>query len=224
MDSGDASGSREDDAQHPAGRYIRTGLPREILVDPAISRAKFERELAAYNEIAADQRQLGWWILAADFPEVFVVFVGPQLRPPAVLFGAVLDFTNYDLWPPSVTIVNPFTVEPLAMREIPAQLRMGRRVQQMLEVPGLGQVPGEIEQQLLAAHGPDDLPFFCIPGVREYHEHPAHTGDDWLSHRARGEGTLYFLLEKLYRYGAEPIKGYQLGLHIAGFVRPEAPQ
>lgn len=193
-------------------------------MDPAVSRAKFKRELDAYRKIAADRRRLGWWLLNAEYPEVLVAFMAPQLRPASVLFGALLDFTNYDLWAPSVTIVDPFTAEPLRHREIPPVLHMQRRVPQMLEVPGLGQVAGAADQPLLIAHDSDDIPFVCLPGVREYHEHPAHSGDPWLQHRGRGEGTLFFLLEKLHRYGVEPIRGYQLGLHIAGFVRGESPE
>jgi hypothetical protein len=210
-------------AEAAGGRYARTGQPREILVDPAVARAKFEREVDAYRKIAADQRQRGWLLLHAEFPEVLVAFASPQLNPPALLFGALLDFTNYDLWPPSVTIVNPFTAEPLRHRDIPPELQMMRRVPQMIAVPGLGQVAGQVEQPLLIAHGPDEVPFVCLPGVKEYHEHPAHSGDSWLNHRGNGERTLFFLLEKLYRYGVEPIRGYQLGLHIAGFLRAESP-
>ena len=80
-----------------------------------------------------------------------------------------------------------------------------------------------LEQALLISHGPDELPFLCLPGVREYHVHPAHTGDDWLLHRDRGEGTLYFLLEKLARYGLEPIQQFQFGLQIVGYLRGESP-
>lgn len=219
----DAESNTGSPAEPAGGRYTRDGQPREILVDPAVARAKFERELNAYQQLAADQRERGWLLLDAQFPEVLVAFAAPQLNPPAVLFGALLDFTNYDLWPPSVTIVNPFTSEPLRHRDIPQELRMTRRVSQMIAVPGIGQVPGEIEQPLLIAHGADEVPFVCLPGVREYHEHPAHSGDSWLNHRGGGEGTLFFLLEKLYRYGVEPIRGYQLALNIAGFVRAESP-
>lgn len=207
----------------PAGRYTRTGRPREILVDPAVSRSKFERELKDYRRIERDQRRHGWWLLEAVYPEVLVAFVGANLRPPAILFAALLDFTNYDLWAPSVTLVNPFTTEPLKMREIPHQLRMVRKIQQQVEVPGVGTMTQEGEQPLLQAELPDEVPFFCIPGVREYHEHPGHSADDWLDHRGKGEGTLFFLLEKLYQYGAAPIKGYQIGMHISGFVRPDNP-
>jgi hypothetical protein len=198
----------------------------EALVDPAVSRAKFERELASYRAIAADRRRLGWWMLSAEFPEVLVAFVAPQLRPAGVVFGALLDFTNYDLWAPSVKLVNPFTGVPYRAKELPPALTFMRRVPlpQPVQIPGIGSMETFTEQPLLIAHGQEEVPFFCIPGVREYHDHPAHTGDDWLLHRGQGEGTLFFLLEKLYHYGVAPLKGYQFGLQITGFLRPESPE
>lgn len=194
------------------------------LVDPNISRLKFNREVAACRAIEADYRRRGWWILSAEFPNVVVAFVAPQLRPAAVIFGARINFENYDLWAPSVRLVDPFTGVPLRHREVPPTLYMTRRTVGVVNIPGVGQMEQLIDGPLLQAHGPDELPFFCIPGVREYHEHPAHTGDDWLLHRGQGEGTLHFLMEKLARYGLEPIQRYQLGLHIAGVaLNPEVP-
>jgi Predicted metal binding domain len=195
----------------------------EIIVDPAVARRKFERELETYGAMASDRRKLGWWILSADFPEVLVAFAHPRLKPPSVIVGAVLDFTNYDVWAPSVTLVNPFTKEPYRARDLPAALTFSRRVNVELPAQFAGFGQGQAEQPLLVAHSPDDIPFLCIPGVREYHSHPAHSGDSWFLHRGLGEGTLYFLLEKLYRYGVEPITDYQYGLHIVGYTRPLSP-
>ena len=194
------------------------------LVDPALSRLKFDREVAACRAIEADYRRRGWWILSAEFPNVVVAFVAPQLRPAAVIFGARINFDNYDLWAPSVRLVDPFTSVPLRHRDVPPTLYLTRRTVGVVNIPGLGQMEQVTDVPLLQAHGPDELPFFCIPGVREYHENPAHSGDDWLLHRGQGEGTLHFLLEKLARYGLEPIQRYQLGLHIAGVaLNPEVP-
>lgn len=186
----------------------------ELLVDPAVSRAKFSRELDAYRAREDEHLRRGWWLLKADFPEVFVVFAAPQLAPPAVIFGASLDFTNYDLWPPSVRLVDPFTRVPYTQRELPVPLlrRITTPAPEGFAQMGLG--PGEIVQNvpLMQAHAPDDVPFFCIPGVREYHEHPGHSGDAWLLHRGQGEGTLYFLLEKLHQYGVQPLTDYNVQL------------
>jgi hypothetical protein len=52
--------------------------------------------------------------------------------------------------------------------------------------------------------------FLCMPGTREYHDNPAHSGDSWMLHRRTGEGRLYNLLDKVSRYGTEPI----IGLHV----------
>lgn len=199
------------------------GSSAELLVDPAVSRAKFEREIAAFRELGDDYRRRGWWLLDVSFPEVLVAFVARQLRPAAVIFGALLDFTNYDLWAPSVRLVDPFTRVPYRRRELPSQLT--RRIPRQLppELAPLGIQPVEL-QPLMQAHGDDDVPFLCIPGVREYHDHPAHTGDSWLLHRGLGEGTLDFLLTQLAKYGVEPIRGYQIGLAITGFTHAEPPE
>jgi hypothetical protein len=203
-----------------------TAAAPEILVDPNVSRTKFDREVERYRRISSDCRKKGWWMLDAQFPNVLLAFVPPQVRPWPVAFAALINFDNYDLWAPSVRLVDPFTMQPLRRREIPPSLTFGRRLKTTVDVPGIGQIEG-FEQPLLMDHGPDELPFFCIPGVREYHTHPAHTGDDWLLHRDRGEGTLYFIVEKLARYGLEPITAYEVrvgGIQLSGFVRKEAPE
>lgn len=65
-----------------------------LLVDPAVSRAKFARELAEYRSLEDDHLRRGWWMLRREYPEVFVVFANAQLKPPAVIFGVIIDFTN----------------------------------------------------------------------------------------------------------------------------------
>src|SRR5688572_7142105 len=94
----------------------------ETHVDPAVSRQKFHRELAEYRKLEDDHLKRGWWLLKAEFPEVFVVFATPKLNPPCVMFGAVLDFTDYDFQPPSVRLVHPFTQVPYKQNELPNHL------------------------------------------------------------------------------------------------------
>ncbi len=196
----------------------------ELLVDPAVSRAKFEREVAAYRVLEDEQLRKGCFLLKAEYPEVFAIFAAPQLKPPAIVFGVVLDFSNYDLWPPSVRLVHPFTRVPYTGRELPTVLN--RQTPAALPAGLPFQMVGQVVQvsPLMQFHGPDDVPFLCLPGVREYHEHPGHTGDSWLLHRGKGEGTLYFLLEKLHTYGVQPLNGYQIGLAITGFSQDQAPE
>jgi hypothetical protein len=181
-------------------------------VDPDVSRAKFAREIADYRSMEPVYRKRGWFLIEADFPEVFVLFASPKLKPPAIVAAVVLDFTDYDLKPPSVRFVDPFTRESLPMKDL--RFLMMRRP----EMPGAtpetvaaliqqGQLP---VSQLIQANGPEDRPFICLPGIREYHENPAHTGDSWLLHRGCGEGSLVFILEKIWAYGVNPIEHFQI--------------
>ena len=59
----------------------------------------------------------------------------------------------------------------------------------------------------MQAYGQDDIPFLCLAGVREYHEHPAHSGDHWELHRPSGTGRLIRLIEIISKYGLETIDG-----------------
>jgi len=106
-----------------------------LLVEPAVSRAKFEREVAQVRALADDLANKGCWLAKADFPEAFLVFGTPKMKPPVVAFGALFDFTNYDLWPLSVRLVDPFTRAPYKAKELPTPLP--RRSQQpVVQAPG----------------------------------------------------------------------------------------
>lgn len=189
-----------------------------LLVDPAVSRAKFEREVAEYRKLQDQYVRRGWWLVTADYPEVFVVFGNPQLRPPGVMFGAVLDFTNYDLWAPSVRLVDPFTREPYKAGQLPQPARLARAVP-VAPPPGSEDSPQDEPlfgvQLMMQAYTPDDVPFLCMVGVREYHHHPRHSGDLWLMHRRGGRGRLASILEALWSYGVVPIKGYHFQIQLA---------
>lgn len=210
-------------------RDTGTQLAGIQVVDPAVSRDKFAAEIAAYRLIEKEQQKRGWWMLEASFPIVFVVFATPQLKPAAVICGVLLDFTNYDLEPPSVRLVNPFTRAPYAMKDLPTAL-FRRQVVAMPALaaslpPGMPSVPMQFAQRvpLMQAHDPNEIPFLCVPGVREYHAHPAHSGDSWLVHRGSGVGTLYNILQTIYQYGVQPITSYGVALSVVGFEQGEAP-
>lgn len=236
----------------PGGK--RRGLPRRQVVDPTVSRAKFAREVEALQRHEAEYRQQGWFLLSTVFPEVFLVLTAPQLRPAPVLFGVVLNFENYDVDPPSVRFVNPYTRELLRARELltplpklvvrlvnpepltpgdePAAALAAREdlPPEMAEGAGPGIPNGDAQLadpgRLLQWWTPDSVPFLCMRGVREYHRHPAHTGDSWLLHRKRGEGTLAAILAAIHDNGRVPIRDFLYGfnmqaeaLHHNGFAQ-----
>jgi hypothetical protein len=197
----------------------------QTYVDPAVARQKFDREVADYRKLEDVYLRRGWFLLKAEFPEVFVAFAAPQLEPAPLVLGVLMDFTDYDYQPPSVKIVHPITRAPYKGRELPTRLL--RAV--VVNNPEIVFPPGVVAmkpQPLMMAHSEDDIPFLCLPGVREYHEHPAHTGDLWALHRKSGEGTLHFLLSQISKYGVEPIDQYTIAINlkITGFNQSTASQ
>jgi Predicted metal binding domain len=195
-------------------------------VDPEVSRGKFDREIAEYRGNESDFRRRGWLLLESDFPRVLVALCATNLKPPAVITGVAFDFSNYDAAPPSVRLVDPFSGEPYKAAELPTNLSrqvMGPAMAGMPLPPG-AQLVGR--QPLMQAYTPEDVPFLCVAGVREYHEHPAHSGDAWELHRRTGAGRLARLLEVIDTYGVRPISGYNVELvpQVVGFIQSEVPE
>jgi hypothetical protein len=159
-----------------------------------------------------------------------VVLAAPQLKPPAIVVGVAFDYSNYDARPPSVALVDPFSGEPYKAQELPTNLL--RQVAGAppfppdLQMPD-GMMPAQVvtHQPLMQAHGPEDIPFLCIAGVREYHEHPGHSGDAWELHRQSGAGRLVRLLDVIDKYGVAPLNNYNVTMvpQVAGFQQSEVP-
>ncbi len=179
----------------------RRGQPAHQVVDPSVSRAKFEHEVGIARAREPEYRRRGCVILSANFPHIELLFGVPQVRPSALLFVVILDFTNYDAEPPSVQFINPWT-------------RTVLRAAELLSVLRLSLDPTEPRRLLQWWTAPHDVPFLCMRGVREYHRNPGHTGDSWWLHRARGEGTPARLIEVLTTYGPEQIAGYDVRILV----------
>jgi hypothetical protein len=180
----------------------------ELLVDRTVTREKFDAQIAGYLANQDLWNIRGVWLAKSEFPQAFFVFGASNSTPPFQLlaFGAIFDFSNYDLWAPSVCIVNPFTKVPYRAKELPFWAQLP---QLNGEFGPNGQPMGE---RLMQWQSDDEIPFLCHPGVREYHQHPAHDGNDWLLHRTSGEGTLDRLLQILFDRGASRLAGLQFQL------------
>ena len=203
--------------------------------DPAVSRRKFDREIAEFRSRAFEYGRRGWLLAEAEFPHALVILTTPKTQPIMILCGVWFDYSNYDAVPPSVRLVHPLTREPYKWSEVPTRLpRMPalpkapapggggaqplppgvtQALAQALAqgVPqGVAQVQLVEQQQLMQAYGNDDIPFLCIAGVREYHENPAHSGDHWASHRTSGAGRLVRLVDIISKYGLETINGFNV--------------
>ncbi len=176
-------------------------------VDPEITRIKFEQEYSEFQKLQEDYRKRGVLCLGKSPHSVDFMFIAHHLRPQAILLAVNIDFTNWDVEPPSVTFIDPFTKNFLKGEEISAQL---------IQV-----LPNGVNLNLIQGKG-DIKPFLCIPGIKEYHSHPAHSGDRWMLYRDQGEGKLCTILEQIYKHSIAIIKNYnfsiQLQAQVQGFV------
>ena len=181
----------------------------QILVDPEVSKIKFNREVQNLIKQYSSLRKRGWIIESTTFPKIQVTFLAMEIIPPLAPLTVEIDFTNYNLWAPSIKFMHPISFMPIYL-------------------PGLRLVAGNNPQNMIVeSHPKTKEPFICIPGAREYHSHPQHNGNSWDLHRYTGEGTLYFLLENIWIYCIKSIKQYAINVHvntqIIDFVR-EAQQ
>jgi hypothetical protein len=174
-----------------------------LLVPHEVSRAKLARELDDWQANAATYRRRGWLLLDADLDTltVDVAFLAAPAfgdRPLLTVTAAIrLNYDNYDLWPPSLTFIDARTGNP---DQPPVQaLERGEDGQPrnaLLGLPGSGR------------------PFLCLPGLREYHEHPQHTGDAWLLHRGSGEGRLAVICDRVWRRMVRNVAGLYIQLQM----------
>jgi hypothetical protein len=180
------------------------------VTEPGVTKKKFESELSAFRLVENEYQKKGVLCLKIEFPKIEFAFIAHTLKPPPVVFTVSIDFTNYDLEPPSITFIDLITRQRVRTKEVYAKF--------FKVIPGnmLGQggqiIPINIQSVLIGE--PEDFPFLCIPGVREYHNHPQHTGNNWLLLRKSGEGKLAFLLDQLYNHSIPYITSYHIGYTV----------
>jgi hypothetical protein len=143
--------------------------------------------------------------LTVDVAFLARVLLGGQAPLPVVSVCVRLDFSNYDLWAPSVTFLDVFTRAPI----------VGGPHVQAITVEN-----GEVANVVVTPHPRTGGPFLCLPGIREYHSHPQHDGDDWLLHRGAGEGSLWWLCEQIWLRMARNVIGFQV---MAATMGSEGP-
>lgn len=198
-------------------------------VDPNVSRAKFDREITEFQALEDQHRKRGWLLVRAEFPNVLVLLATAKTVPISIVMGVAFDYSNYDAAPPSVRLVHPLSGVPYQTAQLPTALNRtlpSQPVSLQGQAPGVGlpQIVVMPQQSLMQSYGPDEIPFLCLAGVREYHEHPAHSGDLWELHRTSGAGRLVRLLEIISKYGVDPITGFSVQLKpMVGFNFGQPP-
>jgi hypothetical protein len=185
-------------------------------VDPEVCEEKFHRQVELLQSRADVLRGLGCYVVRTAFPQIDAVVMplqfagfgvqlesrsrggiilpnGPATGPGQFgimthsqftrenAFGVRFTLDDFDVRAPSVTFHHPASWELLPHQQIPQAIHI---------------VDGAGFNLIHDKHPTVNVPFFCMQGVREYHEHPQHTGDDWILYRGT---TVFALLTTLIR-------------------------
>lgn len=175
-------------------------------VDLEVTKIKFERELQEFKQNEDEYRKKGIICVKTNLLSINLLFAMPQLKPQAIAFAVNIDYTNWDVEPPSIKFIDPFSEAILKREDIKIKFF------QVQNKNAIGIINGQIAEPDLLQ--PGNPPFFCIPGVKEYHQHPAHSGDSWLLYRTKGEGKLCVLIDQLYSHSIAQSSNYVLTLNI----------
>jgi len=180
------------------------------VVDPAVSRLKFDREIAKYTPWR-QTISAGMVDCPSDFPEVFVISARASRTS-----SVVLELSSTSLTTPLAPVG--------ALGRIRSHgNRTGQGFSQSAVARPAADAPGDIMAylaaaqrlvQLMVAAEPDEIPFLCLPGIREYHENPAHTGDSWLLHRGGRRRHIELGVASALGLWREPIDGYQMNIQV----------
>lgn len=157
------------------------------LVDPKVSRIKFDKEVNKLMMLSSELRRKGWIIESTEFPIVRVTYLTTKVKPTVAPFTVEIDFTNYNILPLSVRFLNPITFEPTIAN-------------------GYQWIEGKPINIVITKHPQTGLAFLCMVGVQEYHSHPQHNGDVWDIYRYSEKGSLYYILDKIWLYCINTIK------------------
>lgn len=179
-------------------------------VDPEVCRLKFEREINRLAEQRSALQSRGIFVLdSPTYPIVDLLVVprhplqvavaapqsGSIILPQGAMmvvevpslsaraFKAHFDLTDYDLRAPSLEFRDPWTENLLSYDTMFRALEYEKERKAHLV--------------LLGDHPTTHKPFLCLRGIREYHEHPQHSGDDWLLYR--NQMSLFSIAMSLWR-------------------------
>ena len=105
-------------------------------------------------------------------------------------FKARFDLTDYDLRAPSLEFHDPWTDQLLSYNTMfrAFEFEKERRAHVVL----------------LDNHPNTHKPFLCLRGIREYHEHPQHSGDEWLLYRA--QMGFFSIIMSLWRVSVDLVR------------------
>lgn len=176
-------------------------------VDFEVTKKKFNKEINEFKDLEDSYNVRGVFLIEIKEFILQLLFSATHVKPSPILFSVELDYSNWDFEPPSLKLINPFTKAVLRSNEVGIQFLQWSE-------------EAHDAQPLLVGH---DVPFLCIPGIREYHRHLHHTGDSWMLYRTKGEGKLTDIIEKIIKHSVIPLAGYLVNVNGHSVVFSQFP-
>ena len=196
-------------------------------LDPEVHRHKYDSELKRLVDQRSTLEQRGIFALeSSKYPHVDLVYVsrnilrllfpvqstpGHQVPPnsfqsieiPSLAARGIkarFDLSDFDVRAPSLEFLDPLTDQLLPyetmFRALEFEPKRGAHV------------------VLLPDHPNTHKPFLCLRGIREYHEHPQHSGDDWFLYR--NTVSLFSLIMSLWRVTVDIVRPQIVLVQVEG--------
>jgi len=173
-------------------------------VDLVLNQIKFDQELELFRKEEGKYNRKGIFLIPQGGFVLKVIFTYIKSLPIRVVFSVLIDYTNWNVEPPSIKIINQQTGQIYYSRKEVGIPFVQSKAKGILRINAQNQIDG---MDLLQGIGKEPL-FFCFPGVLEYHNHPNHSGDNWFLYRGQGEGELHTILHQLYIHSIPNIAGF----------------
>src|SRR5258708_6031099 len=186
-------------------------------VDPDVTRMKYEREIARLTGQRREPERRGILMLGStSFPYIDLIYVprhplravipvsqqGALFLPAgaraaieipslsASAFKARFDLSDYDLDAPGLEFRDPWADALLPYNTMFRALQF--------------EEDRKAHIVLLDDHPITHKPFLCLRGIREYHNHPQHSGDEWFLYR--DSITMFSIVMSLWRVATDIVR------------------
>lgn len=182
-------------------------------VDPEVAKVKFEIQWNLFENREQEYRDQGIVCIKKAFPFLEFAFLSPSLklsindrkRPqenivfqaatPWVPMALRFDYTNFDILPPSIRLIDPISRKEVFTSILKMEIYPNQQNLSKLPAPRF-----KVKPQPILLPDLDGRLFICLPGIREYHQHLQHDGDSWFLYRNNDNGKLTNLLDKIFLY------------------------
>lgn len=146
------------------------------ILDPLVSGPKYREAYRALQGAQASYKRV-WRLRPPDPPLIFLDVLSPHGRP---LFTLKMDMTDWDFCPPSVTVVDRDSLEPLPPQRVPAS--------------AVDMLDDSVGHLAAVGSGSARRSEFCCPGFRWYHLRTPE--DPWDRIRGTDRGTILWVAEQ----------------------------